>query len=61
VAATAGIKRVMLPARNRRDFDDIPEDIRRNLEFVWLTNLDEAVKPRSSRGRLRRERRRKGS
>jgi ATP-dependent Lon protease len=43
-AATAGIKRVMLPARNRRDFDDIPEDIRRNLEFVWLTNLDEAVK-----------------
>jgi ATP-dependent Lon protease len=43
-AATAGIKRVMLPARNKRDFDDIPEDIRRNLEFVWLTNLDEAVK-----------------
>ena len=43
-AATAGIKRVMLPARNRRDYDDIPEDIRRNLEFVWLTNLDEAVK-----------------
>jgi ATP-dependent Lon protease len=43
-AATAGIKRVMLPARNRRDFEDIPEDIRRNLEFVWLTNLDEAVK-----------------
>ena len=43
-AATAGIKRVMLPARNRRDYDDIPEDVRRNLEFVWLTNLDEAVK-----------------
>ena len=43
-AATAGIERVMLPARNRRDFDDIPEDIRRNLEFVWLANLDEAVK-----------------
>jgi ATP-dependent Lon protease len=43
-AATAGIKRVMLPARNRRDYDDIPEDIRRNLEFVWLANLDEAVK-----------------
>ena len=27
-AARAGIKRVMLPARNRRDFDDIPEEVR---------------------------------
>jgi ATP-dependent Lon protease len=28
VAASAGIKRVMLPARNRWDFDDIPEQAR---------------------------------
>jgi ATP-dependent Lon protease len=43
-AATAGITRVMLPARNKRDFEDIPEDVRNHLEFVWLTNLDEAIK-----------------
>jgi ATP-dependent Lon protease len=42
-AAAAGLKRVMLPARNRRDFEEIPEDARRQLEFVWLENLDEAV------------------
>jgi ATP-dependent Lon protease len=42
-AHSAGIKRVMLPARNRRDFDDIPEDARKGLEFVWLENVDEAV------------------
>ena len=42
-AALAGIRRVMLPARNRRDFDDIPEDVRRDLEFVWLERVDEAV------------------
>lgn len=42
-AANAGIKRVMLPARNRRDYDDIPQDVRDKLEFVWLTNIDEAV------------------
>ena len=42
-AASAGIKRVMLPARNRKDYDDIPEDVRRQLEFVWLDRLDEAV------------------
>jgi ATP-dependent Lon protease len=42
-AAQAGIKRVMLPARNRRDYDDIPEQARKQLEFVWLERLDEAV------------------
>ena len=35
-AAAAGITRVLLPARNRRDFDDIPSDVREQLEFVWL-------------------------
>src|SRR5208282_1052338 len=42
-AHAAGIKRVMLPARNRRDYDDIPEDVRRDLEFVWLERVDDAV------------------
>ncbi len=42
-AARAGIKRVMLPARNRRDYDDIPEEIRRELEFIWLERVDEAI------------------
>ena len=42
-AAAAGITRVMLPARNRRDYDDIPQDARDRLEFIWLERLDEAV------------------
>jgi len=42
-AARAGLTRVMLPARNRKDFDDIPEDARKQLEFVWLERVDEAV------------------
>jgi len=42
-AAAAGIKRVMLPARNRRDYDDIPEEVRKALEFVWLERVDDAV------------------
>ena len=33
----------MLPARNRRDFDDIPQGAREKLEFIWLENVDEAV------------------
>jgi ATP-dependent Lon protease len=42
-AHSAGIKRVMLPARNRRDYDDIPEIARKQMEFIWLERLEEAV------------------
>jgi ATP-dependent Lon protease len=42
-AHRAGIRRVMLPARNRRDFEDIPEEVRQQLTFVWLERVDDAV------------------
>jgi ATP-dependent Lon protease len=42
-AAAAGITRVMLPARNRRDYDDIPQDARDRLEFIWLERVDDAI------------------
>jgi ATP-dependent Lon protease len=42
-AARAGITTVMLPARNRRDFDDIPPSARETLRFVWLETVDDAV------------------
>ncbi|MGX4770232.1 endopeptidase La [Bradyrhizobium guangdongense] len=42
-AAAAGLKRVMLPARNKRDYDDIPKSARDNLEFIWLERVDQAI------------------
>jgi ATP-dependent Lon protease len=42
-AAAAGLTRVMLPARNRRDFDEIPLGARDRLEFIWLERVDDAV------------------
>ena len=42
-AHRAGIKRIMLPARNRKDYDDIPETARREIEFIWLERVEEAV------------------
>ena len=42
-AHRAGIRTVLLPARNRKDLDDIPESVRRELEFVWLDRVDDAV------------------
>ncbi len=42
-AARAGITTVMLPARNRKDLDDVPESVRQQVRFVWLENVDDAV------------------
>jgi ATP-dependent Lon protease len=42
-AHSAGIRRVMLPARNRKDFDDIPEEVRNQVEFIWLERVEQAV------------------
>jgi ATP-dependent Lon protease len=43
-AARSGLARVLLPARNRRDFDDIPEEARARLEIIWIERVDDAVK-----------------
>jgi ATP-dependent Lon protease len=42
-AHLAGIRRIMLPARNRKDYDDIPEIARKEIEFIWLERVEEAV------------------
>jgi ATP-dependent Lon protease len=42
-AAGAGLARVMLPARNRRDYDEIPKDAQGRLEFIWLEKVEDAV------------------
>ncbi|MDD3651447.1 endopeptidase La, partial [Immundisolibacter sp.] len=42
-AHRAGIRRVMLPARNKKDYDDIPQSAREQLEFIWLDDVDQAL------------------
>jgi ATP-dependent Lon protease len=42
-AARAGIRTVILPARNRRDWDDIPESVRNRLEFVWAEKIEDVL------------------
>ncbi|MGH6942865.1 MAG: S16 family serine protease, partial [Geminicoccaceae bacterium] len=42
-AHRAGIGRVLLPARNRKDYEDIPESARNDLELVWLERVDDAI------------------
>jgi ATP-dependent Lon protease len=42
-AIQAGITTVMLPARNRKDIEDIPENARDRIRFVWLERVDDAI------------------
>ena len=42
-ALRAGIRTVILPARNRRDLEEIPADARDKLEFVWVERVDDAL------------------
>ena len=42
-AARSGIKTVILPARNRRDLEDIPASVREALQFVWAERVEEVL------------------
>jgi ATP-dependent Lon protease len=40
-AHRAGLKKVVVPKRNEADLDDLPEDVREQLEFVLAETIDE--------------------
>jgi ATP-dependent Lon protease len=42
-AMRAGIRRVLLPARNRKDLEEVPAEAKEKLEFIWLDEAEEAV------------------
>lgn len=42
-AARAGITRVMLPARNRKDLEEISADVKKRIELVWIDHADQAI------------------
>src|SRR6266508_1130642 len=42
-ATRAGITTVLLPSRNRKDLEDVPEAARNQVRFVWLDSVDDAV------------------
>src|SRR4030095_6293376 len=42
-AHRAGIRRVILPARNESDVEDIPEDVRKELQLIFVNRISEAL------------------
>lgn len=42
-AHRAGIRRILLPSRNEADIEDIPEDVRKELEVVLINRISEVI------------------
>lgn len=42
-ALRAGIHTVLLPARNRKDLEDVPENARQQLQFIFMDKVDDAI------------------
>ena len=42
-AHRAGIKRIILPSRNEADVDDIPEDVKNDLQIVFVSGIGEVL------------------
>jgi ATP-dependent Lon protease len=43
-AHRAGIRKVLLPARNRKDLEDVPKVVRDEVEFVFCERVDDVVR-----------------
>jgi ATP-dependent Lon protease len=42
-AHRAGIRRVIVPERNRADLDEVPEEVKRDLELVFVGRMDQVI------------------
>jgi len=43
-AHRAGIKKVILPIDNKKDLDEVPDNVRRRMEFILVSSMDEVIK-----------------
>jgi ATP-dependent Lon protease len=43
-AKRAGIKTVILPEKNRNDLEDVPEDLRKEMNFIFVDTIDQVIK-----------------
>jgi len=43
-AKRAGIKTIILPEKNKNDLEDVPEELRKEMEFVFVDTIDQVIK-----------------
>ncbi len=42
-ARRAGIKTVILPEKNKNDLDDVPEELRKEMNFIFVDTIDQVI------------------
>jgi ATP-dependent Lon protease len=42
-AHRAGIKRIIVPERNRGDLEEVPDEVKRELEFVFVARMEQVI------------------
>ncbi len=43
-AARAGIKKVLLPAKNEKNLEDVPEEVRKKMKFIFVDRAEDALR-----------------
>jgi ATP-dependent Lon protease len=43
-AHRAGIRKVLLPARNRKDLEEVPQSVRDEVDFVFCERVDDVIR-----------------
>ena len=43
-AHRSGVKRVILPRENERDLEDVPQEVKDELQFIFVDNVDDVLK-----------------
>jgi len=38
-----GIRRLIAPAQNRRDFEKVPANVAKEMTFIWVRDMDEVI------------------
>ena len=42
-ARSAGVKHVILPAKNKKDLEEIPQNVQEELSFHFVNDMDEVI------------------
>jgi ATP-dependent Lon protease len=42
-AHRAGIKRIIVPERNRHDLEEVPDEVKREIEVLFVSNMSDVI------------------
>jgi len=50
-----GLKTIILPRRNEFDLDDVPDEIKKKIKFIFVETVDEVLNAALEKGRMKKQ------